>query len=430
MLLLTSLAYGQVPEKWWEVDKAYGVKDKGTFIQTADNYSLKWVSFDTILSDYIYIKNDSLFVCDSVGVNCQGFKIGSDTLKIGVEEIAFGAPDSSVTSSANLKWESYGFGLKRLAISNSNGSVAVGRDAQASGNYSTAIGVYSIAPHNNSTALGFASQTTKPNQVILGTPSDTVTVPNRLEILRTPEYQGDSVLVKMGDFVAAMHVNDLVNLQPILDSLSVHRDSIDNTDWIEDVKLNGNNLEFTGIGRAFNGQVNLSGIISGYTAWELRTNGTKRKDVTDGGVVDFIDGDSIKVTYNSDKIRIDLDADFTSYENVQSDWGQTDNTKDDFIKNKPTIPTDVGDLTDSNSLLGDKNVQSDWQQSNTGADDYIKNKPTLQNLTAGDATNLNSDKINVQVDGTSIGINGSNELECIGSMPSLTHQRIAHGDSS
>ena len=128
--------------------------------------------------------------------------------------------------------------------------------------------------------------------------------------------------------------------------------------------------------------------------------------------------------------------------NVQSDWNQTTDTADDFIKNKPTIPTlknvfgkvKVGsstieadttqdtlelyagsnitltpdttndkvtiaatDTTYSNAsgsaaglmssdhytkLEGiasgaEVNVQSDWNQSTNTADDYIKNKPTL-----------------------------------------------------
>lgn len=48
---------------------------------------------------------------------------------------------------------------------------------------------------------------------------------------------------------------------------------------------------------------------------------------------------------------------------VQSDWNQNDNTKADYIKNKPTIPS--------------AQVQSDWNQSDSEAVDYIKNKPTI-----------------------------------------------------
>jgi len=42
-----------------------------------------------------------------------------------------------------------------------------------------------------------------------------------------------------------------------------------------------------------------------------------------------------------------------------------------------TIPTDVNDLTDNEDKLGDKNVQSDWNQTVDTEDDYIKNKPTV-----------------------------------------------------
>ena len=107
--------------------------------------------------------------------------------------------------------------------------------------------------------------------------------------------------------------------------------------------------------------------------------------------------------------------------NVQADWDVTDSTSDAYIKNKPTIPSEV--VVDSalsstsenpvqnkviNTALGDKvdketgkglstndyttaektkldgiatgaevNVQSDWSVSNSSSDAYIKNKPTL-----------------------------------------------------
>lgn len=49
--------------------------------------------------------------------------------------------------------------------------------------------------------------------------------------------------------------------------------------------------------------------------------------------------------------------------NVQSDWNQSDNTADDFIKNKPSIP--------------DAQIQSDWNQADNTKADFIKNKPTI-----------------------------------------------------
>ena len=75
--------------------------------------------------------------------------------------------------------------------------------------------------------------------------------------------------------------------------------------------------------------------------------------------------------------------------NVQSDWQQSDNTKDDYIKNKPEnlvqdasyVHTDNNYTSDEKSKLSgiaagaEVNVQSDWNQSSSSADDYIKNKP-------------------------------------------------------
>lgn len=49
--------------------------------------------------------------------------------------------------------------------------------------------------------------------------------------------------------------------------------------------------------------------------------------------------------------------------NKQPDWNQANNTEDDFIKNKPTIPA--------------AQIQSDWNQTDNTAKDFIKNKPTV-----------------------------------------------------
>ena len=70
-------------------------------------------------------------------------------------------------------------------------------------------------------------------------------------------------------------------------------------------------------------------------------------------------------------------------EQVQSDWAQSDDTKKDYIKNKPSLST-VATSGNYNDLLNkptipDSQIQSDWNQSNTAAKDYIKNKPTIPN---------------------------------------------------
>lgn len=81
--------------------------------------------------------------------------------------------------------------------------------------------------------------------------------------------------------------------------------------------------------------------------------------------------------------------------NVQADWNQATNTADDFIKNKPTtissaqataITTNSAKITypaaDATKLSGiatgaEVNVQADWNQAATTADDFIKNKPSI-----------------------------------------------------
>lgn len=104
--------------------------------------------------------------------------------------------------------------------------------------------------------------------------------------------------------------------------------------------------------------------------------------------------------------------------NVQSDWNQTTTTADDYIKNKPSIPTKTSDLTNDSNFVSDANyvhtdnnyttaekdklsgiaagaevnVQSDWNQTTATADDYIKNKPTLATVATSGSYNDLSNK--------------------------------------
>ena len=76
------------------------------------------------------------------------------------------------------------------------------------------------------------------------------------------------------------------------------------------------------------------------------------------------------------------------------DWNQTDETKADYIKNKPTFDNKVdkieGKTLSTNDYTDDEkaklaniengaevNVQADWNQTDTTQNDYIKNKPTV-----------------------------------------------------
>lgn len=76
---------------------------------------------------------------------------------------------------------------------------------------------------------------------------------------------------------------------------------------------------------------------------------------------------------------------------IQSDWSQSDNTKADFIKNKPTLANvatsgDYDDLTNKPTIPAAQ-VQSDWNESDNTKADFIKNKPTLGTAAAKDSTN-------------------------------------------
>lgn len=66
---------------------------------------------------------------------------------------------------------------------------------------------------------------------------------------------------------------------------------------------------------------------------------------------------------------------------IQADWTQSDNTKLDYIKNKPSFATvatsgSYNDLSNKPTIPAAQ-IQSDWTQTSTTAKDYIKNKPTL-----------------------------------------------------
>ena len=75
---------------------------------------------------------------------------------------------------------------------------------------------------------------------------------------------------------------------------------------------------------------------------------------------------------------------------LQADWTQSDNTKKDYIKNKPNLAT-VATSGSYNDLLNkptipNAQIQADWLQSDNTQVDFIKNKPTIPTV----PTNLSS----------------------------------------
>ncbi len=120
------------------------------------------------------------------------------------------------------------------------------------------------------------------------------------------------------------------------------------------------------------------------------------------------------VTLQGNKTTGDLNISYNDLQNkpsipsaqIQSDWDQTDNSKVDYIKNKPSIPANLSDLNDDSShrtvsdtekstwngksdfsgsytdltdkpTIPDPQVQADWNQTDVDAPDYIKNKPSV-----------------------------------------------------
>lgn len=54
--------------------------------------------------------------------------------------------------------------------------------------------------------------------------------------------------------------------------------------------------------------------------------------------------------------------------NVQSDWNEADNTKDDFIKNKPTIPSKTSDLNNDSGFITSSSLPSNLSDLNNDMD--------------------------------------------------------------
>ena len=87
----------------------------------------------------------------------------------------------------------------------------------------------------------------------------------------------------------------------------------------------------------------------------------------------------------------------TAEPQVQADWAQSDSSAVDYIKNKPSNLVQDADYvhTDNNFTDADKNklsgieagaeanVQSDWAESDSSKDSFIKNKPASKPLVAG-----------------------------------------------
>ena len=73
---------------------------------------------------------------------------------------------------------------------------------------------------------------------------------------------------------------------------------------------------------------------------------------SDTSKVDKVSGKGLSTNDFTNTLKNKLDGIASGAEvNVQSDWNQSTNTADDYIKNKPTIPTKTSDLTNDSGFL-------------------------------------------------------------------------------
>lgn len=83
--------------------------------------------------------------------------------------------------------------------------------------------------------------------------------------------------------------------------------------------------------------------------------------------------------------------------NVQADWDEVDSSSDAYIQNKPSIPTQLSQLSEDSThrLVTDaqidawtaheQNVQADWTEADASSDAYIQNKPVLSTVATSGA---------------------------------------------
>ena len=89
---------------------------------------------------------------------------------------------------------------------------------------------------------------------------------------------------------------------------------------------------------------------------------------------------------------------------VQSDWSQADNTQPDFIKNKPTIPTALADLSeDTTHRVVTDTEKSTWNGKSDFSGSYndLTDKPTIPTVNDGTLT--------IQQNGTTLGTFSANQ---------------------
>ena len=121
--------------------------------------------------------------------------------------------------------------------------------------------------------------------------------------------------------------------------------------------------------------------------------------------VDKVTGKQLSTEDFTSTLKTKLDGIASGAEvNVQSDWSQSDNTADDFIKNKPSIPTALSDLTeDTTHRVVTDTEKSTWNGKSDFSGSYndLTDKPTIPTVNDGTLT--------IQQNGTTLGTFTANQ---------------------
>lgn len=96
--------------------------------------------------------------------------------------------------------------------------------------------------------------------------------------------------------------------------------------------------------------------------------------VGNGLITEYVRGDGSKATFPS-----------ISASQIQSDWNQSNNTSVDFIKNKPTIPTNTNQLTNDSGFIT-ANSNDTLTNKNGNISQWTNNSGYLTEITSGQVT--------------------------------------------
>ena len=136
---------------------------------------------------------------------------------------------------------------------------------------------------------------------------------------------------------------------------------MDGTGSVSDVQQNGASVLSGGVANVVADANTIETVKVDGSA--LTPDANKAVNIDLSGKVDKVTGKGLSANDFTDTLKTKLDNIASGAEvNVQSDWNQSDNTADDYIKNKPTIPTvptnvsaftnDAGYLTSHQDISG------------------------------------------------------------------------------